>query len=442
MKRVLESIKNLAAVVCAAVLLFSCEESKRFEIGYSDSEPPLPPVFVKYKPTYGGVRIFFKAPENKDLLSIDAVYRTKKGEERWFSVSYYADHIDVAGFATQEPHIVELYAVDRAGNQSERLNIEVEPLQPAVEQVANTVYCVGGFSSFYINWENGLMQSMKIFLEYEYSDASNVKHEKSIVYTSREAEERQFIRDPGFSDKYPVSVKIRVEDEYGNTSSTFDMGQLRLLADEVIPKDKWQIPATNDSTIVNRAGERVNTGVPMGFFDGYEGRAYMMIDDIINDGTFVNFVHTRGYGRTGESRDGNTPWNYIIDLGDYYELSRIITHQRYRSSGANEYSGREDYYRNENVGKYSMWRWDEDTQAWDSITTNIITFPLNLPDRQYKILGQQGDMAYMHPDDPKFTKPTRWFRYEALASFDDQYTGINHRCVSELTLYGRKAEGY
>jgi hypothetical protein len=442
MKKRIRTFKTLAVGICAAILLFACEESKRFEIGYSDTESPQPPAFIKYKPTYGGVRIFFKSPEDKDMLSIDATYTTKRGEERWFSVSYYTDCIDVYGFATQEPHTVQLYAVDRAGNKSEKVSIVVEPLQPAVEQVAQTVYCVGGFSSFYINWENGLMRSIKIFLEYEYLRANGQKQENAIVYTSREAGERQFVRDPGFTDKEPVSVKVRVEDEYGNSSNVLDMGQIRLLADEKIPKTKWQIPGTNDSTIVNRAGDTVNTGVPMGFFNALEGRDYMAIDDIINDGTFVNFLHADYKGRTGNPKDGNVPWSYIIDLGDYYELSRIVTHQRYTYIGADENSGRMDYYRNENIGIYSMWRWDEDLQAWDSITTNKITFPINLPDRQYKILGRQGDMAYMYPEDPKFTKPTRWFRYEARKGFEDNYEAENCNCLSEITLYGRKAEGY
>jgi len=196
----------------------------------------------------------------------------------------------------------------------------------------------------------------------------------------------------------------------------------------------------NDSTIVNKDGVRVNTGVPMGFFNALEGRDYMAIDDIISDGTFVNFTHTYGWGRTGNSRDGNMPWNYIIDLGDYYELSRIVTHQRYRHTGATEFSGREDYYRNENVGTYALWRWDDELQQWDSITTHKIVFPIDLPDRQYRNLGRQGDMAYMYPEDPKFTKPTRWFRYEALTGFNDNYKALNGNCLSEITLYGRKAE--
>ena len=168
----------------------------------------------------------------------------------------------------------------------------------------------------------------------------------------------------------------------------------------------------------------------------------MVIDGKISDGRTVNFSHTRAKGRTGESRDGNMPWNYIIDLGDYYELSRIITHQRYSHNNATEHSGRMDYYHKENVGIYALWRWDDEIQAWDSITTHKIPVPRGIPDRQYRILGQQGDLAYMNPRDPQFTKPTRWFRYEALKGFDDNYEAENANCLSEITLYGRKAEGY
>lgn len=428
--------------LCFLLFLFGCKESERFEIGYSDKIPPSSPEFVKYKPTYGGVRIFFNRPSDSDLLSIDATYTNENGKKMWFSVSYYSSYIDVYGFATEKPYIIELYSVDRAGNKSEAIPVKVQPLQPAVEQVASTVYCIAGFNSFYINWDNGLMQSINVFIDYTYNDKTGNKKETSLIYTSRESEERRLIRDPGFSIDESVSVKVRIEDEFGNKSKIINLGEFTLLEDQLIPKLNWQIPDTNDSTIVNRNGERVNTGIPMGFFNAKEGRDYMAIDNIISDGSFVNFTHTDFLGRTGDPKDGNMPWNYIIDLGDYYELSRIITHQRYRHSGATEYSGREDYYRGENIGSYTMWRWDDEIQDWDSISYHKITYPIDLPDRQYRILGRQGDMAYMYPNDPQFTKPTRWFRYEALSGFNDNYESLDGNCLSEIALYGRKAEGY
>jgi len=433
---------TLIFTLLVSCMLLGCAESERYEIGYDDAVPPASPTFLKYQPTYGGVRIYFDKPNDKDLLTIDATYTNKNGKKMWFSTSFFANYLDVYGFATQEPFTVELYAVDRAGNESEKIPVVVEPLEPAVEQVASTIYCMAGFSSFYVNWENGLMRSMNVFVDYTFEDESGTKQETHLIYTSREAKERRFIRHQSFSASKPVSVSVHVEDEYGNASKTLDLGQLTLLEDELIPKDQWQIPEANDSTVINAMGQRVNTGIPMGFFNALEGRAEMVIDGIINDGTSPNFSHTNGWGRTGNPRDGNMPWNYIIDLGDYYELSRIITHQRYRHSGATEYSGREDYYRNENIGTYALWRWDDETQKWDSITTNKITFPLDLPDRQYRVLGRQGDMAYMNPENPQFTKPTRWFRYEALTGFNDNYKALNGNCLSEITLYGKKAAGY
>ncbi|MEC3880509.1 DUF4959 domain-containing protein [Parapedobacter sp. 10938] len=435
-------LKALTLITIALSLCYSCKESGRFEIGYEDGVPPQTPEYLRYKPTYGGARIYFKRPADEDLLSIDASYVNEAGKKMWFSTSFISDYIDVYGFATQNPTTIALYAVDRAGNQSDKISIVVEPLEPAVEQVASTIYCVAGFSSFYVNWENGLKQSINVFVDYTVEDENGVQTENHLIYTSREATERRFIRDPNFSSVKPVSVSVYVEDEFGNSSERLELGQLNLLEDWEIPKEAWQIPGANDSTIVNAIGERINTGVPMGFFNALEGRDYMAIDGIISDGTSVNFTHTYGWGRTGDPRDGNMPWNYIIDLGDYYELSRIVTHQRYRHTGATEYSGREDYYRNENVGKFAVWRWDDQTQKWDSITTHKITFPIDLPDRQYRVLGRQGDMAYMAPENPSFTKPTRWFRYEALTGFNDNYEALNANCLSEITLYGRKAEGY
>jgi hypothetical protein len=132
----------------------------------------------------------------------------------------------------------------------------------------------------------------------------------------------------------------------------------------------------------------------------------------------------------------------MIDLGDYYELSRIITHQRYNLDGAymdnNENAGREAYYRYQNVGIYRMYLWDEDIQAWDTIGMHKITFPNDLTEREFRLLGAAGDIAYMYPDEPQFTKPTRWFRYEALFGFNSNYTSKDGNSLSELTLYAKK----
>src|SRR3546814_2358569 len=48
-----------------------------------------------------------------------------------FSASYFADSLEVYGFADTSEYTVQLYAVDRAGNRSEVVNVPVTPLEPA-----------------------------------------------------------------------------------------------------------------------------------------------------------------------------------------------------------------------------------------------------------------------------------------------------------------------
>jgi hypothetical protein len=217
---------------------------------------------------------------------------------------------------------------------------------------------------------------------------------------------------------------------YGNITDYIDQGTFALLEDEMIPKDKWTMPENNEY-VHDSVG-----GVPMGFLEAIEGRAYYLMDGIIDVGQY-HYTYTSQRGRTGFPEDGNVPWNVMINLGDEYELSRVVTHQRW--SGGSGIRGQ--YYRDENVGVYAMYIWDGAADGsegvWDSIREHKILFP-SVSDIELKQLGLAGDMAYFYPDDPQFTKPTRWFRYEALKSFNSNYTATDCYCLSEITLYAKK----
>jgi hypothetical protein len=77
---------------------------------------------------------------------------------------------------------------------------------------------------------------------------------------------------------------------------------------------------------------------------------------------------------------------------------------------------------------------DEETCKWEYISQHTIAIPTGLSELEFAKLGVSGDMALMYPEAPAFTKPTRWFRYEALTSFSSIPL-----VLSEITLYGRKA---
>ena len=412
---------------CITFFTLSCKEKERYNISMDDNTPPETILFKHYKPLYGGARFYYELPGDEDLLFVEAEYTNNKNKTFTFSSSYFVDSVDIYGLPDTEEHPIKLYAVDRAGNRSTPVTIHVTPLEPAFKRVAESIEIRPGFGSFFLDWINQLKQEVNVYVNFEFADKKG-RREVTTIFSSKVDTNRMFIEDLQDIDNNKVKVKVRVEDEYGNITDYVDKGEITLLTDEVIPKDKWMLPNPNDSI----------GGVPMVFGNDKEGRTRYVIDDIINTGEDLNFMHTGGRGRTGNLSDRNMPWNLMIDLGDYYELSRIVTHQRHYGNGSSPVT-QGQYYRNENVGSYNMYYWDEDEDDWVHINYHQIPIPLVMSELDYVKAGQEGDMAYMYPDDPEFTKKTRWFRYEAVSDFLSNYTGTAANALSEITLYGRKA---
>ncbi|MFC7525572.1 DUF4959 domain-containing protein [Parapedobacter sp. GCM10030251] len=422
------NMKKYVVIGMAALLMIgSCKEENRFASHVTDGVPPGKITIVNQKPLYGGARFFYNLPADEDLLQVEAVYVGKNEKSYTFSASYFVDSLDVYGFGSTDPHEVTLYTVDRSGNRSEPVVVSVTPLEPAFSRVASSIEVKSGFSSFFLDWKNELEQNVNVYVDYNFT-LNGEQRQLTTVFSSNLAEDRRFINDLFLSPQDQVRVSVRVEDQFGNITDPIDKGALSLYEDIEIPKTSWILPDANDSI----------GGVPMCFGDGLEGRSAKVIDGIIDRGDNLNFMHTHSRGRTGRTADGNMPWNFIIDLGDYYELSRIVTVQRH--SGGLSNINRGQYYQSENVGMYNMYVWDDDTQEWVFISQHKIPVPVGLSELEFVQAGEAGDEAYMYPNDPQYTKPTRWFRYEAIKSFNGNYTLEDANCLSEITLYGRRAD--
>jgi len=422
----MKAIKFILFVLPLLVAIYSCREEGRYE-PKSGGNPPGKVSNITYTPLYGGATLFYTIPKDEDLLQIEAEYKNENNQTVLFSSSYYSDSISVYGFSAQKEYTVNLYAVNRNRVRSEPVSVKVTPLEPAYTRVAKSVVVKPGFSSLVVSWENELEQNIYVYIDFSYTQQGTT-HSFTTVFSSNLAEDKRFVDNLYLTKDEPVSVKVRVKDTYGNVTEDMDEGQLVLLEDMKIPKDNWILPNANDSI----------GGVPMCFGDAKEGRSKKVIDDIIDFGDNLNFMHTDSRGRTGRSADGNMPWNYIIDLGDYYELSRIVTTQRH--SGGLDDVNRGQYYQAENVGIYRLYVWDDATASWvGPITEHKIDVPVGLSEIEFVKMGEAGDMAYFYPDDPQYTKPTRWFRYEAVKGFSGNYTLDDANCLSEITLYGRKA---
>jgi hypothetical protein len=419
--------KYLILIMMLFTGMFACKEGERFGLSSDDTVPPEQPELLGTKRLNGGARIFYKIPSDKDLLSIDAEYVTATGKTAKFSASYFHDSLDVYGMVDTVPHNIQLYAVDRAGNKSTPVPVTVTPLESITSLVTKSLTVKPGFSSFFVDWTNELKQSVNVYVDFNFTQ-NGTFNEYTSVFSSNAATERRFINDLFLTNKEPVNVKIRIEDKYGNMTAPIDKGSIVLLQDEVIPKNKWYLPAANDSV----AGE------PQ-CFTASGARLSSMMDGIIDDLAQASlYTHTGNVGRTGNAKDGNVPWNIIIDLGDYYELSRILTHQRHQNSNP---LNRGLYFDRENVGRFNIHYLDEDTNTWVFCSQRTVpnALQMGLNDLEIIKMALVGDMAYFYPDEPKFTKPARWFRYEAIAGFANNYTATNALSICEITLYGRKA---
>ena len=410
------------------VCFVSCGKDERFRSNSGSNTPPGKPVITKVESLNGGARFYFIAPSNEDLLSIDAEYTHTNGKTIKFTASYFTDYLDVIGFGDTEAHLVNLYAVNRAGQRSEPVEFVITPLEPVVSLVAKSVKVVPGFRAFFVDWTNNLSQTVHVHVHFKLL-VSGEKRDVKMILSSNGMSERHLIKDLDVAPTDPVEISIHVEDQYNNSSEIIDIGTINLMEDSKIPKEKWTTPLANDSIL----------GVPMMWGNGLEGRTRYAYDDIINVEHNNNYLHTNNVGRTGVQGQGNVPWNLLIDLGDYYELSRVITHQQHGSSASYNLFSQEIFYKSGNVGMYSLWIMNEEEQKWDSITTHIIPVPYNLTDIQLVRQALAGDETYFYPETPQYTKPTRWIRYEALRAFDNNYSATNAHTLSEITLYGRKA---
>ncbi|MDR1341602.1 MAG: DUF4959 domain-containing protein [Prevotellaceae bacterium] len=409
----------------------SCAEERRYDINSDDAVPPAAPVISRYEALNGAARIYYLPPADKDVISVDAQYTRKSdGKKFRFSTSYFSNSILVPGLTDTITYDVELYAVDRAGNHSPVITYPVKPMESAILKVKGSMIIKGGFDAIFAKWTNELKEPANVFIDYSFT-LNGTSRTLTRVFSSSTKDNMYYITDLAIPSDSPVSIKYRVSDEYENFTEYSKDTTIFVLKDEEVPKldpDRtpyWSIPAARTVPLAEDGST-----ISQVFGDVADGKMARVIDGIIDHSENLNYMMT----------EEDQPWSLIIDLKRPYELSRIVTHQRHtKDGGADEDVKRGNYYGQGNIGQYRMYRWDEEEKQWELISYHKIEIPQgSLSELEWNRYGRAGDMAYMFPDDPKYTKPTRWFRYEALSGFEDNYATGKGGCLSEITLYCKK----
>ena len=404
--KVFRLIKFLKILIFLPILLIfaSCEETKRFEISGNDKTPPDVPTFLKFERLAGGSRVYFLPPDDEDLLYVEASYVSEAtGKTLRFSASYFAESIDIFGFGKAGNFQIELCAVDRAGNRSETVDVTVASLEPTVATVAKTVQIIPSFAAILTKWDNETREPFYFWVDFSYIQNGEQYNHTTVFTTSAALSETRTITMLGINE--PVAVQVRVMDKYDNLVHAKDT-LIKMLTDYELSKEGWSM---------------LPKGVVM---DGISQVTGLYIETVI-DGLIDISVANNYFVTTLQN-----PWNLIIDLGEKYELSRIITHQRWTGYGSfGQTSDQGNLYRGDNVLSYNLYGWNETALMWELISKRTIDPPVVLATSEYIMLGFIGDGDFLYPLEPKFSKPTRWFRLEAS----------NGKYISEITLWGRKA---
>lgn len=396
-------ILKFALLLMSIIVLAGCEEGKRFAISDDDTIPPNVPIFIYSEPLAGGARVFYRMPDDEDVLFIEVSYLNTAGEVVRFTSSYFSGSLDVRGFNSEGEHQITLCAVDRAGNRSDEIKETVVALEPPFVTTAKSVDVLPSFSSLMLKWDNPYMEPIYVSVELSYME-KGTRRNHNTLFSSFMLNEIQTIDNLMPDQNDSVKVSVSVSDKFGNIEPSKTMS-VALLMDEELDKTEWTLPPAGFSL----------GGVTQADGNMEIGNMDAVVDGITEATKFLNFYLT----------NEPNPWNIIIDLGSEKELSRIVTHQRYTGEQSGSEQG--NYYRGDNVLAYNIYIWDDDQQAWEFVSRNDIQTPVVKQTSDYKLSGDKGDEAFFYPEEPKFSKATRYFRFEA----------IKGKYISEITLFGK-----
>ena len=175
-------MKKIALIVgCLCGFLVSCEFKNIDWQPGTDSVAPGTVSNVSVENLPGGAKITYDLPDEKDLAFVEANY-TIDGKLRRISASVYTNSLNVEGFGSTSAQTVQLFCVDRSGNYSKGVNVEINPLAPPVTAIFESIKLRPTFGGVSLEWDNPSQANVSLWLLHK--DADGAVTEVETVYTS------------------------------------------------------------------------------------------------------------------------------------------------------------------------------------------------------------------------------------------------------------------
>src|SRR3546814_435289 len=102
----------------------------------------------------GAAEIYFQLPSDDDVLYVKGQCSTADGQVRESKVSYYNRSLTVSGFGDTREYDVQLYAVDKGGNESAPVSVTVHPEKAPFLLVYDSLKVISDFGGINISYRN------------------------------------------------------------------------------------------------------------------------------------------------------------------------------------------------------------------------------------------------------------------------------------------------
>lgn len=279
------------------VFIVACGDEEFIGQPGSDNVSPAVISNVQSIGTPGGATVTYKIPSDEDFSHVEAVYYVGNGLERKSVSTKYIQKLSVDGFGDTLPKEIELYAVDKSGNRSEKVVTQITPLKPPYITMRESLNVLSDFSGVLLKWENETdAKNLGItilrydefgdFIPYEtaYDDASNLNF--------------QNIRG---MDTLQVELGFYVKDQWGHISDTL-MGTFKPLYEIQLDRTKWSALRLDTDMRQLSNSQRFEKA-----FDGDRTKARSV-----------------AFSTTSDSELTYSPLHWTMDMGEENLYSRFI----------------------------------------------------------------------------------------------------------------------
>ncbi len=354
---------------------------------------------VKVKNLHGGARIGYSIPDDPDLLYIQADYEIRDKVKEQVTASYYNDLLTIQGFGDTSTHEVELYAVDRSGNKSKPVTVNVHPLKSPVQLAYDSLSYTADFGGIQVNLNNETRSNLVTTVLVKDSLGDWDEYDKN--YSS--------LPDIGFSVRglpsVPTTFGVYIRDRWDNRSDTL-VKDLTPYFEEELDKNKF--------SELFLEGDAKSTWALSGLWN--------------NSTTQFSGWHS--------ADDAGFPVSFTFDLGVKAKLSRFRTWQ--------VHDGRE--YSSGNIKQFEIWGSDDPNpdgsfDSWTKLMDCEVKKPSGLPIGQLTNedieTAAAGDEFVL----PLSAPPVRYIRFKIISSFANPVGSVTGSSwLLEVSFWGQQVD--